>query len=29
MKDSDGKFRLVRKGTTYEKLFVEEGGNIA
>jgi diaminopimelate decarboxylase len=29
MKDSDGKFRLVRKGTTYEQLFVEEGGDIA
>jgi diaminopimelate decarboxylase len=29
MKDSDGKFRLVRKGTTYEELFVEEGGNLA
>jgi len=29
MKDSDGKFRLVRKGTSYEQLFVEEGGDIA
>jgi len=29
MKDSDGKFRLVRKGTTYENLFLEEGGDIA
>lgn len=29
MKDSDGKYRLVRKGTTYERLFVEEGGDIA
>jgi diaminopimelate decarboxylase len=29
MKDSDGKYRLVRKGTTYEQLFVEEGGDIA
>jgi len=29
MKDSDGKYRLVRKGTTYEHLFVEEGGDIA
>lgn len=28
MKDSDGKYRLVRKGTTYEQLFVEEGGDI-
>ena len=29
MKDSDGKFRLVRKGTTYEQLFREEGGDLA
>jgi diaminopimelate decarboxylase len=29
MKDSDGKFRLVRKGTTYEQLFQEEGGDLA
>ena len=28
MKDSDGKFRLVRKGTTYDQLFREEGGEI-
>jgi diaminopimelate decarboxylase len=28
MKDSDGKFRLVRKGTTYEQLFREEGGEL-
>jgi diaminopimelate decarboxylase len=28
MKDSDGKFRLVRRGTTYEHLFCEEGGEI-
>lgn len=28
MKDSDGKFRLVRKGTTYEQLFQEEGGEL-
>ncbi|MFL6502153.1 MAG: hypothetical protein ACJ70W_01320, partial [Nitrososphaera sp.] len=28
MKDSDGKFRLVRRGTTYEQLFCEEGGEI-
>lgn len=28
MKDSDGKFRLVRKGTTYEQLFLEEGGEL-
>lgn len=28
MKDSDGKFRLVRKGTTYEQLFLEEGGDL-
>ena len=29
MKDSDGKFRLVRKGTTYDHLFREEGGELA
>ena len=29
MKDSDGKFRLVRKGTTYDHLFYEEGGELA
>lgn len=29
MKDVDGKFRLVRKGTTYEHLFLEEGGDLA
>jgi diaminopimelate decarboxylase len=29
MKDGDGKFRLVRKGTSYEHLFVEEGGDLA
>ena len=29
MKDSDGKYRLVRKGTTYEHLFAEEGGRLA
>jgi diaminopimelate decarboxylase len=29
MKDSDGKYRLVRKGTTYEHLFAEEGGHLA
>jgi diaminopimelate decarboxylase len=28
MKDSDGKFRLVRKGTTYDQLFREEGGEL-
>ncbi len=28
MKNSDGKFRLVRKGTTYEQLFREEGGEL-
>jgi diaminopimelate decarboxylase len=28
MKDSDGKFKLVRKGTTYDQLFREEGGEI-
>jgi diaminopimelate decarboxylase len=29
MKDSDGKYRLARKGTTYEQLFREEGGELA
>jgi diaminopimelate decarboxylase len=29
MKDSDGKFRLVRKGTMYDHLFCEEGGELA
>lgn len=28
MKDSDGKFRLVRKGTTHDQLFREEGGDL-
>ena len=28
MKNSDGDFRLVRKGTTYEHLFREEGGEL-
>jgi diaminopimelate decarboxylase len=28
MKTSDGEFKLVRKGTSYEQLFIEEGGNI-
>jgi diaminopimelate decarboxylase len=28
MKVSDGKFRLVRKGTTHDQLFREEGGEI-
>jgi diaminopimelate decarboxylase len=28
MKNSDGEFRLVRKGTTYEQLFCEEGGEL-
>ena len=28
MKTSDGDFKLVRKGTSYEQLFMEEGGNI-
>jgi len=28
MKNSDGKFRLVRKGTTHEQLFREEGGEL-
>ena len=28
MKDSDGKFRLVRKGTTHDQLFREEGGEL-
>lgn len=29
MKTCDGNFKLVRKGTSYEQLFVEEGGDIA
>ncbi len=29
MKESDGKFRLVRKGTTYQQLYTEEGGDLA
>jgi diaminopimelate decarboxylase len=29
MKDSDGKFRLVRRGTTHGQLFAEEGGDLA
>jgi diaminopimelate decarboxylase len=29
MKDSDGRYHLVRKGTTYEHLFAEEGGHLA
>ena len=29
MKDSDGKYRLVRKATTYDHLFAEEGGQLA
>jgi len=29
MKESDGKFSLARKGTTYEQLFAEEGGQAA
>jgi diaminopimelate decarboxylase len=28
MKASDGKFRLVRKGTTHDQLFREEGGEL-
>jgi diaminopimelate decarboxylase len=28
MKSSDGEFKLVRKGTSYEQLFLEEGGDI-
>jgi diaminopimelate decarboxylase len=28
MKTSDGDFKLVRKGTSYEQLFIEEGGSI-
>ena len=28
MKTSDGDFKLVRKGTLYEHLFIEEGGDI-
>ena len=26
---SNGDFKLVRKGTSYEQLFIEEGGDIA
>jgi hypothetical protein len=29
MKNSNGDFNLVRKGTSYEQLFIEEGGDIA
>ena len=29
MKDCDGNFRLVRKGTTYEHIFLEEGGDLS
>ena len=28
MKTSNGDFKLVRKGTSYEQLFIEEGGSI-
>jgi hypothetical protein len=28
MKSSDGNFKLIRKGISYEQLFVEEGGDI-
>ena len=28
MKESDGNFALVRKGTTYESLYAEEGGDL-
>ena len=28
MKDSDGKFRLTRKGTTNDQLFMQEGGSL-
>jgi diaminopimelate decarboxylase len=28
MKTSNGDFKLVRKGTSYEQLFIEEGGDI-
>src|ERR671930_1093291 len=28
MKTSDGDFKLVRKGMSYEQLFIEEGGDI-
>jgi hypothetical protein len=28
MKTSNGEFKLVRKGTSYEQLFIEEGGDI-
>jgi diaminopimelate decarboxylase len=29
MKTSNGEFKLVRKGTSYEELFTEEGGNLS
>jgi hypothetical protein len=29
MKTSDGDYKLVRRGTSYEQLFVEEGGDLA
>jgi len=28
MKTTKGEFKLVRKGTSYERLFIEEGGDI-
>lgn len=29
MKTTEGEYRLVRKGTSYEQLFMEEGGDLA
>lgn len=29
IKTSSGDFKLVRKGTTYENLFEEEGGSLS
>jgi hypothetical protein len=29
MKTHNGDFKLVRKGSSYEQLFVEEGGDIS
>jgi hypothetical protein len=28
MKTIENDFKLIRKGTTYEELFIEEGGHI-
>jgi hypothetical protein len=29
MKTCSGDFKLVRKGSSYEQLFIEEGGDIS